>query len=347
MPQPGTPSRVVLSLIWLGVGAAMIGVPAWLFWTRWPTMLSSHPALMATALVCAMIGIVAVVWAVASLAVGGRYDREGDPDHPRYRTREQQLRRARIRIGLAVPALAACGLLMAGLAWVRPFAATDVAVAALRSGAGLRVSDRVTWYELTRIRRDDTDSIIKPSTGLIFIPGARVDPRAYAHILRPAAEAGYLVAVIKEPFNLALPNSTRAEAVMEVHPEIRYWSVAGHSLGGVTAAAFSDTHPDVDGLLLYASYAATPMQRTDIKTVSVSGDQDGLTTPADIEETKTRLPPTAGFVVVKGAVHSFFGDYGEQPGDGTPTVDRAAAQAAISKATVAHLKSLTPPPKKK
>jgi hypothetical protein len=54
-------------------------------------------------------------------------------------------------------------------------------------------------------------------------------------------------------------------------------------------------------------------------------------------------------VVIDGAVHSSFGDYGDQPGDGTPTVDRSAAQAEISKATLALLAAVAPPapPKKK
>jgi hypothetical protein len=39
------------------------------------------------------------------------------------------------------------------------------------------------------------------------------------------------------------------------------------------------------------------------------------------------------FTQVPGAVHAFFGDYGPQAGDGTPTVDRATAQRQIVAAT--------------
>ena len=53
------------------------------------------------------------------------------------------------------------------------------------------------------------------------------------------------------------------------------------------------------------------------------------------------------YVVVPGAVHSFFGDYGPQADDGTPTADRDAAQAEITKATRAVLAAVTPKPKKK
>jgi hypothetical protein len=50
-------------------------------------------------------------------------------------------------------------------------------------------------------------------------------------------------------------------------------------------------------------------------------------------------------VVLAGGIHAFFGDYGEQPGDGNPTITRADAQEQIRKATIALLASLTPKPK--
>ena len=42
-----------------------------------------------------------------------------------------------------------------------------------------------------------------------------------------------------------------------------------------------------------------------------------------------RLPAGTDLVVVEGAVHSFFGRYGPQAGDGIPTVSRAEAEASI------------------
>ena len=50
---------------------------------------------------------------------------------------------------------------------------------------------------------------------------------------------------------------------------------------------------------------------------------------------RANLPPDTSYVVINGAVHSSFGDYGDQPGDGTATIDRAAAQAKITKAALA------------
>jgi hypothetical protein len=68
----------------------------------------------------------------------------------------------------------------------------------------VRLSDRLGWYELVPARKDSAGEDIRPTTGFVFVPGARVDYRAYALVLRPLAEAGFLVVVLKEPFGFAV-----------------------------------------------------------------------------------------------------------------------------------------------
>ena len=344
MSQPGAVSRISLSIAWLLLGLTMIAVPVWLGWTRWPAILSGHPAMLVSGIVCGLAGFVAVAWSIATLVIGGRLDQEGDPDRPARRTAEQVRRRARRRIIAAIPALIICTLLVAALAYARPFVATPIAVSALMSENGVQINERLSWYELAPVKQDKSGKAIKPRTGLIFVPGARVDPRAYAHVLRPLAGAGYLVAVLKEPFGFSVVQPDHAETVVDLHPEIAYWAVGGHSLGGVTAASFADSNEQINGLVLYGSYPANAIERTDLKVLSISGSADGLTTPADIEASKAKFPPTTTFVVIDGASHSTLGDYGPQPGDGVGAGDRAAQQAVIGKATRAFLASLTPPP---
>jgi predicted alpha/beta-hydrolase family hydrolase len=291
-----------------------------------------------------LLGFIAIAWSIGSLTIGDRLDREGDPEHPARRTSAQVQRRAQRRIILAVPLMGLAFLLVVALAYARPFVATPVATAALRSENDVRVSDRLVWYELIPVKEDAAGEDIKPTTGLLFVPGARVDSRAYAHVLRPLAEAGYLVAVLKEPFGFSLLDADHGKKVIDVHPEITYWAVGGHSLGGATAASLADEDERVKGLVLFASYPADPLVRTDLKAVSISGAADGFTTPADIEASKGKLPPDTAYVVINGAVHSSFGDYGEQSGDGVATVDRSAAQTEITRAALALLASLAPPP---
>lgn len=349
MAKTGDGSRKVLALIWLAVGAAMVLVPAWLGWTRWEPILTGHPLMLALGIASLLFGFVALAWSVATLILGDRSDGQ---DARRPRTERERRRRAALRVALAIPALFVCLLVVGALAWSRPLSATPLGLTAMRSGANVRVTDRLTWYELVPAAKDSRGEVVKPSTGLVFVPGARVDPRAYARLLRPLAQAGYFVAVLKEPFGLALTDVGHARRVIEVHPEIAQWVVGGHSLGGVAAAAFAQDHAEVNGapvagLVLYASYPAGTVDRANLKVTSISGERDALTTPGDVAESKAHLPAATSYVVVPGAVHSFFGDYGEQRGDGTPTADRVAAQAEIAKATRALLASVTPKPKKK
>lgn len=339
-------SRRVLALTWLGVGAAMVAVPVWLGWTRWQPVLVGHPLMLVLTIGCGLLGFVALAWALASLVLGDRADDEARP-----LTERQRRVRANRRIALAVPVLLLCVLLVGALAWSRPQPASAVAVAAMRSADGVRVSDRLTWFEMSPTAPVG-EEVVRPTTGLVFVPGARVDPRAYAHVLRPLARAGYLVTVLKEPFGLAVVDPGHPERVMAAHPEIAQWVVAGHSLGGVTAASFADRHvvvgkARVAGLVLWASYPASRLERADLAVTSVSAELDGLSTPAKVDAAKSELPPDTSYVVVPGAVHSWFGDYGEQSGDGTPTGDRAEAQAQITQATQTVLAAVTPEPAKK
>ena len=348
MAAPGDRSRRVLASVWLLVGGAMVAVPVWLGWTRWQPILTGHPLMLVLSVGCGLLGFVALAWAVASLVLGDR----SDGDEARARTAQQRSRRAKGRIALAVPALLVCALLVGSLAWSRPFPAAPVALEAMRSEGDVRVSDRLTWFEMAPTARDDDDQVVRPATGLVLVPGGRVDPRAYAPVLRPLARAGYLVTVLKEPLGISVVDPGHSARVMAAHPEIAQWVVAGHSLGGVTAASFVDAHPEagsarVAGLVLWASYPADALERTDLAVTSVSAELDGLSTPAKVEAAKIKLPPDTTYVVVPGAVHSWFGDYGDQPGDGTPTGDRVEAQAQITRATQAVLAAVTPKPAKK
>lgn len=331
-------SRVVLAVLWLVVGAGMVAAPVWVGYTRWQPVLNGHPLTLVLGLLSALLGLVAVATAIAVLASAAR---GGDTKRP------VSGRGARWRIALGVPALVVCALVAGTLAWARPFPAAPDAVAALRSSDTVRYSDRLTWYELLPVRKDKDGNVVQPTTGIVFEPGARVDARAYAHLLRPLAERGFLVAVLKEPLGVSLTAPSQAGEPIAAHPQVTHWAVGGHSLGGVTAASYADENRRVAGLVLYAAYPRSRMQRTDLKVLSVSGGQDGVSTPAEVAARKPDLPAHTSYVIVKGGTHSFFGDYGDQPGDGTATIPRATAQHEILTATVAFLTSLTPVPKRK
>ncbi|WP_331715934.1 alpha/beta hydrolase [Tessaracoccus coleopterorum] len=77
-----------------------------------------------------------------------------------------------------------------------------------------------------------------------------------------------------------------------------------------------------------------------VPTLSLMAEHDGLADEADIRGGLARLPADTRLVVIDGAVHSFFGRYGPQAGDGVPTVPRAAAEAQITGELVAFFDGL-------
>jgi len=158
--------------------------------------------------------------------------------------------------------------------------------------------------------------------GLVFQPGAKVEARAYAAVLRPLAEAGVLVVVPQQPVGIGFLAMGAFEAARTAHPEITRWVVGGHSR-------------------LWASYPASDLSSTlSAAVLSLSGSEDGLATPATIEASRADLPAGTTFTVVGGVSHASFGDYGPQPGDGTPTIGADDARAQISGASVAFLAAL-------
>ena len=217
------------------------------------------------------------------------------------------------------------------LVWLRPFSADADALEALdrlqQPGSGVEVVTTATYLELRPT--GETSGV-----GLVFQPGARVDHRAYVRLLAPYAEAGHVVVVLAQPYGIAFTAAGAAADVVAARPQVRSWVLAGHSLGGVVAAgeAVDLDGAGVDGLLLWGSYPLADLSGSDLDVVSVSGSQDGLSTPSDIDASRADLPPTTVFVEVRGATHAFFGDYGPQPGDGLATVDRDVAQAEIVRA---------------
>ena len=50
------------------------------------------------------------------------------------------------------------------------------------------------------------------------------------------------------------------------------------------------------------------------------------------------------FVRIKGAIHAYFGDYGSQRGDGSPTITRKTAQEVIAAETIKLLKMIDTAP---
>ncbi len=183
-----------------------------------------------------------------------------------------------------------------------------------------------------------------PDTGLVFYPGGRVDPRSYAPAARSIAADGYLVVVVPMPLNLAILGADRAGEVIASYPEVDYWAVGGHSLGGAMAARFAYSHPSlVDGLVLWAAYPDTSndLSGSELEVTSIYGTQDGLATEGKIAASRSLLPPNTRWVAIKGGNHAQFGWYGPQAGDNPAAISREEQQQGIVDATVELLARLS------
>jgi hypothetical protein len=183
----------------------------------------------------------------------------------------------------------------------------------------------------------------QPSTGLIIYPGGRVDYRAYAPAAQSIASQGYVVVIVPMPLSLAVFKPGAAADVIAVHPEIKYWAVGGHSLGGAMAASFVYTHPAaVEGLVLWASFPAASNDLSDsaVRVLSISGTLDGLSTPTKIAASRLLLPAGTTWVPIQGGDHAQFGWYGPQAGDNAASITRQEQQAQIVQATVDFLSGL-------
>jgi hypothetical protein len=177
----------------------------------------------------------------------------------------------------------------------------------------------------------------KPSTGLVFYPGGRVDYRAYAAPLRRIAEQGYLVILLPVRLNLAFFDVGAADRPLSAFPGIENWAVGGHSLGGVAAALYASGKENIDGVVFWASYPADDaLKHADVAVLSVYGTLDmGGVEP--FENSRQNLPADAELLVIEGGNHAQFGDYGVQPGDNEAAISREEQQSRAVEATVRFL----------
>jgi len=220
------------------------------------------------------------------------------------------------------------GLLLAAVVgivvWsqVGVYQAEAAPLASVRADPGIRITDDAAGIVLAPAETPATGE------GLVFIPGAKVDPWAYAATLSGLVQdAGVTVVITKPWLNLAFFDVRPVTAFTDLAPDIDSWIVGGHSLGGVRACMLAD---DVDGLALFASYCSNDLSESGLPVLSLSGSEDGLSTPAKIDAGRPLLPADAVFVEIPGAAHASFGAYGPQDGDGTPTVSLEDMTAQIT-----------------
>ena len=168
------------------------------------------------------------------------------------------------------------------------------------------------------------------STAFIFYPGGKVEHTAYTPLLIKLAEKGITGILVKMPFNLAVFQMNAAEKIFEKLPEINHWYIGGHSLGGAMASSYASKNSErVNGLILLAAY---PTDEIPKPILAVYGSEDSI---LDI----TKLQNVKNQYMIEGGNHAYFGNYGEQSGDGMATITRAEQQEEAVKVITEFIKS--------
>lgn len=163
--------------------------------------------------------------------------------------------------------------------------------------------------------------------GLVFYPGAKVQPEAYAPLLRDCAERGVLCVLVKPLFNLAILSPDAAAGVPDQFPDVGVWFVGGHSMGGVAASSYAGRHQDdIAGLVFLASYPADDLSSFPGDALSVIGTNDRVLNHENYDAAADKLPADAVEIAIQGGNHAYFGNYGEQAGDGGASITRESQQ---------------------
>jgi len=183
---------------------------------------------------------------------------------------------------------------------------------------------------------------------LLFLPGALVDPDAYAPMARAVAERGYAVTVMPLPYRAALSTKgtegvlRTAESFLLSDGSGRRWVVAGHSRGGLLTARFAHSHPELlAGVVLIGTTHPTArddLSDTPLRVTKVYGTRDGVAPPEKVLSNRAYVPATTHWVRIEGGNHVQFGDYRYQLLDRRATIPRGLQQRIVVEALCDALK---------
>lgn len=186
------------------------------------------------------------------------------------------------------------------------------------------------------------------TVGLVFFPGALVNPVAYAPLARSAAEAGFTAWIIELPRRGAFGGAddpameARLQRALASERAPARWVAAGHSRGGVVASRVAAGRPaGLAGLVLIGTSHPRDVDLSGltIPVTKIAGTRDGLASPPEVEANRAKLPAATRWVWIEGGNHSQFGWYGFQPGDRRATVDGSAQRGAMLRATLETLRA--------
>jgi len=195
--------------------------------------------------------------------------------------------------------------------------------------------DKAVFENKSTVGILETEDLISftPKSGfhtvLIFFPGALVQAKSYAQLCRKIADNGYKVILIKMPWRLANYGYNKPLELNLLADTTLQYILAGHSQGAKMAAQFVYENPGlIDKLILIATTHPRDIDLSQVKipVMKVYGTEDGVATVNEINKNRAKLPANANFVLIEGANHAQFGNYGFQLGDHKAKISRERQQ---------------------
>lgn len=187
-------------------------------------------------------------------------------------------------------------------------------------------------------------SVDTSGVGFLFYPGALVDPDAYVPLVHQVASAGYEAVIVKVPYRLDTMEWQRetifSNTLAQLQEGGKEWVLAGHSRGARRALEFvSAFENQLSGLILIGTSHPREQDhsRLQVPVMKVYASNDGLASPAEVEQYRPNLPPQTQLVRIEGGNHAQFGWYGSQLGDDKATISREDQQAQLLEAVVGFL----------
>jgi pimeloyl-ACP methyl ester carboxylesterase len=149
-------------------------------------------------------------------------------------------------------------------------------------------------------------------TAIIFYPGGKVEAEAYLPLLFALSDRGFTCVLVDMPFNLAVFDVSAADRIYNKLLPAEHIYLMGHSLGGAMASSHFADSSQYAGLILLGAYIYGDVDPE--KALTIYGTEDIM-----LDKTKVIGP---NVVVLDGANHAQFGDYGAQKGDGIATMSK-------------------------
>ena len=156
---------------------------------------------------------------------------------------------------------------------------------------------------------------------MIFYPGASIEPTAYSSIMTMLAERGIDGFIIDMPADMAIFGQNKADDIYKNYPNYKKYYLSGHSMGGAMIANYAAKNLEkTSGLFMMAAYPTEDLKSAQFPILFIYGTEDGVITRSKLETGLTLVPESAVNYEIEGGNHAYFGNYGEQDGDGVATI---------------------------